>query len=71
MDLRYCLLTAIEARTSRGALLSHAEADEKTINRWLIGGMVGKLVRLTPTSPITVEPCPAHEHGRWGVEVRT
>lgn len=41
--------------------IARAEADEMTVDRWIVGGMVGRLVRRNG-GPVEIEPCdPAHD----------
>ena len=73
MNIRHILLEKIpHTGTDNRALIGPLrDADEKTISKWVAGGMVGKLVRQSPTSPVTVEPCPEKDNGTWGIEVRS
>lgn len=77
MISRHVLLDALPERpriygaANAVVRLNYRDADERTVARWLAGGMVGKLVRTSPLAPITVRACPDTENGAWGVEVQS
>lgn len=64
MDNRFPLWELMGQR-----LIYHAVRDEKTIERWMLDGMKGRLVRKKPLDPITIEPCPPGEDGQFTVFV--
>lgn len=61
-DLMY---RAVLPEAIRKAYLQRVD-DEKTIERWIVGGMVGQLVR-RGDAPLAIEPCDPSENGRLAI----
>lgn len=45
------------------AKLDRAEADERTVEQWMLNGMKGRLVR-RGDGPVTVDPCDPDDDGQ-------
>ena len=46
--------------------IHRAEVDEATVEQWVMGGMVGRLVRYGD-GPVEVEPCDPADDGEFGI----